>query len=133
MSATKMKKLIPVKNHSLSIIVVSLGLLTACSQVMSGDSMVFKCDSPSPPFDKGDTFIIKISPGSNSVERGQYRFYLDPLPKEKRQQGWRRWITNAGADGISNSWNELNIKTGELRYIGINGQIVSLVRCSLEK
>jgi hypothetical protein len=133
MLATEMKKLIPLKIHSHSIIVVSLGLLGACSQVMSGDPMVFKCDSSSPPFDKGETFMIKITPGSYSVERGQYRFNVDPLPKAKRQQGWRRWITNAGADGISNSWNELNIKTGELRYIGINGQVESLVRCLQEK
>ena len=61
-----------------------------------------------------------------------YRFNEVPVSQEKRQQGWRRWISNAGADGIANSWEELNIKTGEYRYIGINGQ-VSQGQCSQEK
>jgi len=132
MLAKKKKRSIPVTISFRSITIVALGLLTACSQAMSSDPRVFICDLPSPPFNKGKTSMVTITPGSNRVAVGQYSLYVDTLPKEKRQQGWRRWISNAGADGIANSWEELNIKTGEYRYIGINGQ-VSQGQCSQEK
>ena len=131
--AKEKKKSITVTISFRSITVVALGLLTACSQAMSSDPRVFICDLPSPPFNKGKTFMVTITPGSNRVAVGQYSLYVDPLPKEKRQQGWRRWISNAGADGNANSWEELNIKTGEYRYIGINGQVESRGQCSQEK
>ena len=43
--AKKKKKMIPVTIHSRSITFIALGLLTACSQAMSGDPRVFICDS----------------------------------------------------------------------------------------
>lgn len=138
--ANKKKKSIPVTIHSLSITVISLGLLTACSQAMSGDPRVFICDS----FKEGQKDRVTLMPESKRVDvrdafpnpknsDGAYLYYEEPVSQEKRQQGWRRWITNAGARGIANSWNELNIKTGEYRYIGINGQVESLGHCSQEK
>ena len=92
--------------------------------------MEFKCESPSPPFEKGETYVVIFNPDSNRVEVGQYQFREEIIPQEKRQQGWRRWSTNSDRYGNVNSWNELNIKTGELRYIGINGQIKFRTSCS---
>ena len=115
--------------HLRLITVVALGLLTACGQAIGSGPTEFKCDSPSPPFDKGQIFTIIFNPGSNFVDVGQYQFTKDTVSKAKRQQGWRRWITNTNRAGTANSWNELNIKTGELRYIGINGQVELRSRC----
>ena len=105
---------------------------------MSGDPRVFICDSLLTGTQKDR---VTLMPESQQVDVRSavpdlnypaYRFNEVPVSQEKRQQGWRRWISNAGADGIANSWEELNIKTGEYRYIGINGQ-VSQGQCSQEK
>lgn len=119
--------------HPRSITVVALGLLTACGQAMGSGPMEFKCDSPSPPFDKGQTYTVIFNPGSNYVDVGQYQFTKDTVSKEKYQQGWKRWTTNADRKGKANRWTELNIKTGELRYININGQVELLSHCSQVK
>ncbi len=124
------KKSTPVSSHPRSITVVALGLLTACGQAMGSGPIEFKCDSPSPPFDKGQTYTVILNPGSNYVDVGQYQFSKDTVSKEKLQQGWTRWITNADREGKANSWTELNIKTGELKDIGINGQVELRSRCS---
>ena len=116
--------------HSRSITVVALGLLTACGQAMSSGPREFKCDSPSPPFDKGQTYSVMFNPSSDYVDVGQYQFTKDTISNEKSQQGWIRWISNTGREGKANSWTELNVKTGELRYIGINGQVELRSRCS---
>ena len=119
--------------HLRLITVVALGLLTACGQAIGSGPTEFKCDSPSPPFDKGQIFTIIFNPGSNYVDVGQYQFTKDTVSKAKRQQGWRRWTTNTDRKGKANSWTELNIKTGELRFIGISGQVELRSRCSQVK
>ena len=139
MLARKKKKSITVTIYFRSIPIVALGLLTACSQAMSGDPRVFICDSLITGTQKDRVTLMPESqqvdvrnavPDSNYPD---YRFNEVPVSQKKRQQGWRRWITNAGARGNANSWNELNIKTGEYRYIGINGQVESRGQCSQEK
>ena len=88
---------------------------------------------PPPPFDKGQTYTVILNLGSNYVDVGQYQFSKDTVSKEKLQQGWTRWITNADREGKANSWTELNIKTGELKDIGINGQVELQSLCSQVK
>jgi hypothetical protein len=116
-----------------SIAVFALGVLTACGQAMSSGSMKFRCDSPSPPFDKGQTFMVTLNPGSNVVDVGQYQFAEVKVSPEQRRQGWRRWSTNSDRNGKANSWTELNIQTGELRYIGMNEEVELRSHCSQVK
>ena len=116
-----------------STTVLALGFLTACAQAMSSGPMEFKCDSPSPPFDKGQTFMVKLNPVSNFVDVGQYQFAEVNVSPEQRRQGWRRWSTNSDRNGNANSWTELNIQTGELRYIGMNEEVELRSRCSQVK
>ena len=78
----------------------------------------------------GETHTVEFNPGSNQVEVGQYQYREETVSQDKRNQGWRRWSTNSDRYGKVNSWNELNIKTGELRYIGMNGQIKFSSSCS---
>ncbi len=149
MLAKKKKKSITVTISFRSITVVGLGLCTACSQAMSSDPRMFICDS----WEEGQKDRVTLIPESQQVDvrgtlynndtgayrpneendRGVYRYNEELLSQEKRQQGWRRWITNESALGLPNSWSELNIKTGEYRYIGINGQVESRGQCSQEK
>ena len=120
--------------HPRSITFFALGLLAACGQAMSTRGFIeFKCNSPSPPFDKGQSYTVMFNPGSNYVAVGQYQFSKVSLSQAERQQGWRRWRTNSDRYGNANSWSQLNIKTGELRYIGNNGQVELRSRCSQVK
>ena len=96
----------------------------------SGGLMEFKCDSPFPPFDKEHSYTVMFDPDSNYVAVGQYQFVKVSVSEEQLQQGLRRWRTNSDRYGTANSWSELNIKTGELRYIGINGQVELRSLCS---
>ena len=120
----------PVSIHPHPLTIFALSLLAACGQATSHGAMKFKCESPSPPFDKGETHTVEFNPGSNQVEVGQYQYREETVSQDKRNQGWRRWSTNSDRYGKVNSWNELNIKTGELRYIGMNGQIKFRSSCS---
>ena len=114
-----------------STTVFALGLLAACGQAMSSSGLMeFKCDSPFHPFDKEHSYTVIFDPDSNYVDVGQYQFVKVSVSQEQRQQGWRRWRTNSDRYGKANSWSELNITTGELRYIGINGQVDLRSLCS---
>lgn len=119
--------------HHRSIAIIAFALLTACGPAISSGPTKFKCDSPSPPFPEGESFTIILNPELNYVEVGQYQFAKELVTKEKYQQGWRRWATNSDREGKANSWNELNINTGELIDIGIDGQIEPSSRCSRMK
>ena len=128
--ASNKEKSITVSINPRSITFFALGLLAACGQAMSTrELMEFKCNSPSPPFEKGQSYTIMLNPGSNYVAVGQYQFGKVSVSQAERQQGWRRWRTNSDRYGNANSWSELNIKTGELRYIGNKGQVELRSRC----
>ena len=119
--------------HHRLIAVFTLGLLTACGSAISSGPTEFKCDAPSPPFPKGQTYTIIFNPESNYVKVGQYQFTKEIVSNEKYQQGWRRWATNSDREGTPNSWTELNINTGDLIDIGIDSQAGTPSRCSRVK
>ena len=77
--------------------------------------------------------MVKLNPVSNFVDVGQYQFAEVNVSPEQRRQGWIRWSTNSDRNGNANSWTELNIQTGELRYIGMNEEVELRSRCSQVK
>ena len=119
--------------HHRLIAIIAFGLVTACGPAISSGPTEFKCDSPSPPFPKGQTYTIIFNPELSYVEVGQYQYTKEVASKEKYQQGWRRWTTNYDRQGKANSWTELNIITGELIDIGTDGQTGAPSLCSRVK
>ena len=86
--------------------------------------MVFNCDSLSNgqayrvSFNESDKGHVEVMSGEQP-----YRFEEASIDSKEAGEGWRRWITNTSRDGVANSWTELNVKTGALRLIDIDGQI----------
>ena len=119
--------------HHRSIAIIAFGLLAACGPAISSGPTKFECDPPYSHFPEGQTYTIIFNPELNHVKVGQYHFTKEVVSKEKYQQGWRRWTTNYNRQGKANSWTELNINTGELIDIGIDGEVRSPSRCSRAK
>ena len=105
-------------------VIAAAGLMAGCGQGVKGETMVFNCDSLS----NGRVYRVTFSEsdeGHVEVMSGEqpYRFEEVSIDRKEAGEGWRRWVTNTSRDGVANSWTELNIKTGALRLIDIDGNI----------